>query len=278
MSSLSPTPGPDQEPDPSPSEGQPAGRPDGEQPLRLPVPIRRDLEPTARDLEAFIGATGRVLISDADRGRVADVIGDAFAEGRLTHAEYDERLTVTMAARTLSDLLPVVEGLPPAAAAAALAPLMPTGPTASGTGVGGGNLPATDGWYRLGDSLPASSAVAIFGGATRKGEWVVPEQLTAFALFGGVELDLTEASFAGPEAEFTAIAVMGGVDITVPEGITVQVDGMGIFGGFDQQAEGPGAPGAPVLRIKGVAFFGGVSVKRKRRRSVGLRPRPELPR
>ena len=233
--------------------------------------------PRPSDIEAFLGATGRVLISDADRGRVADVIGDAFAEGRLTHAEYDERLTVTMAARTLNDLLPVVEGLPPASAAAALAPLLQTSAPIPSGSADPANRPAPDGWYRLADSMPASSAVAIFGGATRKGEWLVPEQLTAFALFGGVELDLTRASFAGPEAEFTAVAVMGGVDITVPEGITVQVDGVGVFGGFDQQAEGPGEPGAPVLRIKGVAFFGGVSVKRKRRKGVGGKRRPELP-
>ena len=118
---------------------------------------------------------------------------------------------------TLSDLLPVVEGLPPRPP---LRPGATDADRANGVPGPGGRRepPATDGWYRLGDSLPASSAVAIFGGATRKGEWVVPEQLTAFALFGGVELDLTEASFAGPEAEFTAIAVMGGVDITVPEG------------------------------------------------------------
>jgi hypothetical protein len=256
MSSLTPDPEPDEGGPPEPSAS---------------VPARRQ-----SDIEAFLGATGRVLISDADRGRVADVIGDAFAEGRLTHAEYDERLTVTMAARTLNDLMPVVEGLPPAAAAAALAPLLQSSAPAPGTSGDVANRPAPDGWYRLAESMPPSSAVAIFGGATRKGEWLVPEQLTSFAMFGGVELDLTRASFAGPEAEFTAVAVFGGVDITVPEGITVQVDGIGIFGGFDQQAEGPGEPGAPVLRIKGVAFFGGVSVKRKRRKGVDGKRRPEL--
>ena len=87
--------------------------------------------------------------------------------------------------------------------------------------------------------------VAIFGGASRKGEWVVPAQLTAFAMFGGVELDLSSVTFAQAEAEIIAVAVMGGVEITVPEGLTVHVDGIGIFGGFDQKAEGPGEPGAP---------------------------------
>jgi hypothetical protein len=100
--------------------------------------------------------------------------------------------------------------------------------------------------------------------------------MTAFAMFGGVELDLRSATFAGGEAEIVAVAVMGGIDITVPEGLTVQVDGMGIFGGFDQRAEGPGGPGSPVLRIKGAALFGGVDVKRKpRRKGVAGGSQPE---
>jgi hypothetical protein len=235
-----------------------------------------DLPPSG-DVEGPLGAAARVLVSDADRGRFADVIGDAFAEGRLTREEYEERLSATMAARTVADLVPVLDGLPPAIAAAALAPL-----------VGGpGALPApqaqrvaatgTQWWPVEGSSASSSAVVAIFGGASRKGEWVVPAQLTAFAMFGGVELDLTRVTFAQAESEIIAVAVMGGVEITVPEGLTVQVDGIGIFGGFDQKAEGPGEPGAPVLRIKGAALFGGVEIKRKpRKRSVGGGGRPEL--
>ena len=212
-----------------------------------------------------LGAAGRVLVSDADRSRFADVIGNAYAEGRLTHEEYEARLTSTMSARTAADLVPVLEGLPPSTVAAALAPLvgMDVAPAEPGT------APAP-GWYPpAGIDASSSSVVAIFGGATRKGEWVVPQQLTAFAMFGGVELDLREVTFSQAECEIVAVAVMGGVEITVPDGLTVHVDGVGIFGGFDQKAEGPGQPGAPVLRVKGAAFFGGVEVKRKGRKKGG---------
>ncbi len=221
--------------------------------------------------EGPLGAAARVLVSDADRGRVADVIGDAFAEGRLTREEYEERLSTTLSARTVADLVPVVDGLPAAAAAAALAPL---------TGIAAPPATSASPWFPAsGVEASGSSVVAIFGGASRKGEWVVPASLTAFAMFGGIELDLTRASFAAAECEIIAVAVMGGVEITVPDGVTVQVDGMGIFGGFDSRAEGPGAPGAPVLRIKGAALFGGVDVKRKRRQGPELpgQDRPALP-
>ena len=222
-----------------------------------------DLPPSG-DVEGPLGAAARLLVSDADRSRFADVIGDAFAEGRLTRDEYEERLGTTMAARTVADLVPVLDGLPPAAQAAALAPLVGIAAPAPATA----SAPArTSTWWPVeGSSTSSSAVVAIFGGATRKGEWVVPAQLTAFAMFGGVELDLTRVTFAQADSEIIAVAVMGGVEITVPEGLTVQVDGIGIFGGFDQKAEGPGEPGAPVLRIKGAALFGGVEVKRKPRK------------
>jgi DUF1707 SHOCT-like domain/Cell wall-active antibiotics response LiaF, C-terminal len=252
--------------------------PEGDRPDRRPASDRLPSQQQS-DLERFLGESARVLISDKDRNRVADVIGDAFAEGRLTHAEYEERLTTTMSARTLTDLAPVVEGLPPATAAAALAPLLPGPVPAAAAGT---SADPVQGWFRLDETSTDSTAVAIFGGATRKGEWAVPERMTAVAVFGGVELDLTKAQFTAKETTITANAVFGGVDITVPEGITVIVNGAGVFGGFDGRAEGPGVPGAPVLRVGGVAFFGGVDVKRKKRRrggrEVGGSKRPELPR
>jgi hypothetical protein len=236
--------------------------------------------PPGGELEGPLGAAARVLVSDADRSRFADVIGDAYAEGRLTREEYEERLGATMVARTVGDLVPVLDGLPPAVQATALAPLIGIGvpPTP--------DTPAANSaaawWTPEGGAASSSSVVAIFGGATRKGEWVMPPQLTAFALFGGVELDLTRVTFTQAESEIIAVAVMGGVEITVPEGLTVHVDGAGIFGGFDQRAEGPGEPGAPVLRVKGAALFGGVEVKRKSRKKgskgkpIDGRGRPEL--
>jgi len=55
-----------------------------------------------------LGAAGRVLVADSDRARFADVIGDAYAEGRLTHEEYEVRLNATMTARTAAELVPIL--------------------------------------------------------------------------------------------------------------------------------------------------------------------------
>lgn len=54
----------------------------------------------------------RFRTSDADRDRVAALLRDHFAEGRLTRQELDERLTVTLSATTFGDLRRVLADLP----------------------------------------------------------------------------------------------------------------------------------------------------------------------
>src|ERR1700749_5364431 len=50
--------------------------------------------PAPRDLRA----------SDSDRERVVAMLGEALADGRLSHEEYSERMPLALAARTLGDL------------------------------------------------------------------------------------------------------------------------------------------------------------------------------
>ena len=57
--------------------------------------------------------------SDRDRAVIETVLADAFAEGRLTRDEYDERAEAALTSRTLGDLVPLVEDLPVSASAPA---------------------------------------------------------------------------------------------------------------------------------------------------------------
>src|SRR5215467_13516985 len=54
--------------------------------------------------------------SDAERDAVASELGQHFQDGRLDHAELDERLGAAMAAKTQRDLEALLEDLPPGAA------------------------------------------------------------------------------------------------------------------------------------------------------------------
>ncbi|MEU1311215.1 DUF1707 domain-containing protein [Streptomyces cinnamoneus] len=194
------------------------------------------------------GASGAALrASDADRDRTAEILREALAEGRLTAEEHAERIGAVYEARTHGELEPLVRDLPTGRTpAAGPAPVRPYDASVRpGTG-------------------PAENLVAVFGGATRKGRWRVRPRMNAFALFGGVEIDLTEAVFEQREVVINACAVFGGVDIKLPENISVRCTGTGVFGGFDVKAGKDPDPGAPVVVVTGFAFFGGVEARPKR--------------
>lgn len=194
----------------------------------------------------------RLRASDADRERVAAVLHAAMAEGRLTLSEVDERLTQVYAARTLGELQPITRDLPGQAVVLPEPEIPAVYPAA------GAPVPSP----RIGGTPGSTMAIAVMSGSVRKGGWVVPGQFTAIAVMGGVELDLTQARFAAPEVTINAFALMGGVDITVPEGVTVIVNGFALMGGFDDRVQQQAPPGSPVLRVNGFALMGGVDVKR----------------
>jgi hypothetical protein len=192
-------------------------------------------------------SNSRLRASDADRDRAASVLNEAMAQGRLTAEEHSDRLDAIYAAKTHADLVPVLDDLP--AMSAAVAPVPGPGAVA----------PAATG-RRL---------VAVFSGISRKGRWH-PEPLTRIlAVFGGAELDLREAALPGREITIDAVAVFGGVSITVPPEMRVIDTGSAIMGGRDISGETTesGRPDVPVLRITGMCVFGGVEVKRKPRDS-----------
>ncbi|MER7709386.1 DUF1707 domain-containing protein [Streptomyces werraensis] len=206
--------------------------------------------------------------SDADRERVAEVLRDALAEGRLDMEEFEERLDATYQARTYGELAPLTRDLP--ASGTAVAPSVSlTKDPATGGGwadrIVGGDESGTSTW-----------AVAVMSGFQRKGRWTAPRRFNCFAFWGGGEIDLREANFADREVVVNAIAIMGGVDVIVPPGVEVVVRGVGIMGGFDHREEGvPPEPGAPRVIVTGLAFWGGVGVQRKLPRAERQRLREE---
>lgn len=191
---------------------------------------------------------GTLRASDADRERVAEVLREAAGDGRLSMEELDERLEAVYAAKTYAELEPITRDLPATGTANAPAPAV---------------LPAGDP-ARFGGEPTSHAGIAILGGFTRKGDWVVPKQFSAVALMGGGEIDMREARFAEPVVTINVVAIMGGVEITVPEDATVRVNGIGLMGAFDHCSSGTGAPGGPTIVVNGVAILGGVDVKRKR--------------
>jgi hypothetical protein len=189
--------------------------------------------------------------SDSDRDRVADQLREALAEGRLTAEEHAERLDAVYQAKTYAELAPIVHDLP----------------ATGGVGPPEGSPAASSGPV-VRDDLPPPHAgtpniVAIFGGAERSGRWLVEPETNVVAVFGGIELDLRQAVLSRREVTINVVAIMGGVNVTVPPGVRVANSVAAILGGASVPPEETIDPEAPVIRLTGVALFGGVSVQRR---------------
>jgi hypothetical protein len=81
------------------------------------------------------------------------------------------------------------------------------------------------------------------------------------AVFGGAEIDLTDAKLANG-ATIDAFTAFGGVEIKVPQGWQVVTRGFPIFGGFDNATvKDRLGPDAPTLVVQATILFGGVEIK-----------------
>lgn len=184
---------------------------------------RRPVEPVVRVHE--------LRASDGDRERVAAVLNEAMADGRLTPDEHTERITLLYRARTLGELTGLTTDLSPAEAQ----PIQV-------------------------DDRPL---LATFGSRRREGRWVVPVRVPVFALFGTVELDLREAILQRRHIVIDSNVLCGRVRLLVPEGVHVDVTGRTILS-TSQVRVRPAGDG-PVIEISGTMLFGSVQARSPRR-------------
>ena len=179
--------------------------------------------------------------SDDDRIQAAQLLSEAASQGRLKLDDYESRLAKVYAAKNYDELERLTDDLPEAAE------------------------------VRRGKSRPAPSTMllAIMSGFERRGRWYVPGRMTTFTLFGGGVVDLRYADFTSSEVEIHAYSILGGQTILLPPEVNVEIDGHGVMGGFDHDVDGDGTPGAPKVKIKGFSLWGGVGIKRRKRKAAG---------
>lgn len=191
--------------------------------------------------------------SDAERDLVAEVVRQAAGDGRLTLDELDQRLDSVYSARTYRDLESAVADLPGAR--------LP-GPPAAAPQPPSGEVTQWRANPVVASAGPGDSAVAVFSEAKRGGAWVVPPDYSSVAVFGSVELDVREASFAANVVQIQANAVFGEVTLLVGDGVTVNVAGTPVLGEYKGPNE-EATPDRPHVVVNGIALFGSVEVKRK---------------
>ncbi len=107
-------------------------------------------------------------------------------------------------------------------------------------------------------------AINIFGGSNRSGPWNVPKEIRMLNLFGGGEIDFTEAKFTHPSVRIKILTLFGGATIYVREDINTVSKIISIFGGTDNSAPSRASSSAPVVIVEGLVMFGGTTIKIKR--------------
>ncbi|MEU9080985.1 DUF1707 domain-containing protein [Streptomyces sp. NPDC048357] len=195
---------------------------------------------------AAAASPAELRASDADRDRIAQILGDAVAEGRLTSDEHSERLDSLYALKTVGELEALVRDLP--APGGAHAPFAQIGPTPPAGAAG-----------------PAETIVAVCSSSARKGRWRPGAHTRAVSVMGDVTLDLTEAVFEQQVAEINVTCVLGNVEVLVPENVTLRGYGSGVLGNFEVRGEGRGEsdPQAPVVIVRGFALLGNIEARPK---------------
>jgi hypothetical protein len=113
--------------------------------------------------------------------------------------------------------------------------------------------------------------IAIMGGSHRRGRFRTVGSINAVAIMGGDEIDLRDAEMEGGELTLNLYLLMGGANVYVPDSIEVELGGFALMGGHDiRGSERNPRPGAPVIRIRGVALMGGATIFRVPPEARGL--------
>jgi Domain of unknown function (DUF1707) len=171
-----------------------------------------------------------IRAGDRDRDAVVQRLQEAFAEGRLDDDEFDHRTRAALTARLSSDLA--------------------VGPAPAGR-------------------KPGRLAVAYKSSVRRAGRWQVPEQFRTVVYKGSGHIDLRAAELTGPVTTLFAIAYKSRIDVLVPLGVRVELDGFGVSKGWsaEEDLESRLPADAPVVHVRGIGYKGTIEVSTKPRNS-----------
>ena len=189
-----------------------------------------------------------IRASDSEREQVVQRLSEQASLGRLTLAELEERIGLAYDATTRAELTKLTADLPDVAAHS--------------------TVTSEPGMSRR---KPTRWVVSMMGGAEKKGRWRIGDQLMTLTVMGGNDIDLRHAEIDSDDVTIIAVAVMGGMDIYVPDTVDVEVGGFAVMGGNGERGSTrPPRPGGPRIRILAYALMGGIDVWRLPEEAKGV--------
>lgn len=176
-----------------------------------------------------------VRASDADRESVAEVLGEALADGRINADEHRERLDRLYATRTHGELAPLTADLGAAGHAA-----------------------------DRGEAVPAErvgAQISILSSSMARPTGRVEGKIVGVGFLGDARIDLSYATIEGAGVKINAQAIVGSVDIVVPADARVRMRGFPFLGSLSPTRE-PGPADGPLVEVRALAVLGSVTIHR----------------
>ncbi len=83
------------------------------------------------------------------------------------------------------------------------------------------------------------------------------------SVFGGAEVNLSQANFQTPQIEIESVQIFGGAKLIIPADWTIHNEAVAIFGGIEDKRPQPVAIPVPekIVILKGFVMFGGIEIK-----------------
>jgi len=182
-----------------------------------------------------------IRAGDRDRDAVVQRLQEAFADGRLDDEEFDSRTRAALTARLSSDLAVLTRDLPD------------------------GQAPSRMVARATGGRKPGRLAIAYKSSIRRAGRWQVPEQFRTVVYKGSGHIDLRAAELTAPVTTLFAVAYKSRIDVLVPLGVRVELDGFGVTKGWsaEEDLESRLPADAPVVHVRGIGYKGTIEVRTK---------------
>lgn len=202
------------------------------------------VQPSAQPGPASDGRQAPAMrVGDRDRDAVVQRLQQAFADGRLDDDEFDQRTRAALTARLSTDLAGLTADLPEETGAATAVAAKQAG------------------------HAPGRLAVAYKSSIRRGGRWRVPEQFRAIVYKGSGHIDLRAAELTSPSTTLFAIAYKSRIDVLVPLGVRVELDGFGVSKGWsaEEDLESRLPADAPVVHVRGIGYKGTIEVSTRPR-------------
>ena len=197
---------------------------------------------------------GHFRISDGDRDLVTNVLTTAYAEGRITREEFDERAERVLQSKTFNDLAPLTADLMPGKQVQQYSSPVPVRAGA----------PDPDALVVVDQSVQHDGSDSLFGllGTARRDSpgWRMHRKTSVLVGLGDAIIDLTAGVMEHPHCEIEVAVGLGDVKVIVPAGVRVIDRVSNILGESKVLGTRPVASDSPTITITGFTLMGDVKV------------------